>query len=97
MIKINRTTSEPKAKHSVDDSSDKAVGEGGEVVSSSSLESSSTLQNRTLCPTSTTKMVSPNDLCDKNGNIAHQPEINKYIKDGGGRHFCNEWYKRFDW
>ena len=19
------------------------------------------------------------------------------MKDGGGRHFCNEWYKRFDW
>ena len=42
-------------------------------------------------------MVSPHDLGDKNGNIAHQPEIDKYIKDGGGRHFCNEWYKRFDW
>ena len=42
-------------------------------------------------------MVSPNDLGDKSGNIAHQPEIDKYIKDGGGRHFCNEWYKRFDW
>ena len=42
MIKINRTTSEPKAKRSVDDSSDKPV---DEVVSSSSSESSSTLQN----------------------------------------------------
>ena len=78
MIKINRTTSEPKAKDSVDDSSDKPVGEGGEVVSSSSSESLSTLQNRTLCPTSTTKMVSPNDLDNKNGNIAHQPETDKY-------------------
>ena len=36
VLKINRTTSEPKAKHSVDDSSDKPAGEGGEVVSSSS-------------------------------------------------------------
>ena len=97
IIKINRKPLEPKSKHSVDDSSDKPVGEGGEVISSSLSESSSTLQNRTLCPTSTTKMVSPNDLSDKNGNIAHQPEIDKCIKDGGGRHFCNEWYKRFDW
>ena len=99
MIKINRRTSKPKAKHSVDDSSGKPVGEDGEVISSSSSESSSTgtLQNRTLCPTSTTKLVSPNDLGDENGNIAHQPEIDKCIKDGGGRHFCNEWYKRFDW
>ena len=93
-MKINRTTSEPKAKHSVDDTSDKPV---GEVISSSSSESSSTLQNRTLCPTSTTKMMSPNDLGDKNGNIAHQSEIDKYMKDGEGRHFCNKWYKRFDW
>ena len=54
MIKIDRKTSKPEAKHSVDDSSDKAVGEGGEVISSSSSESSSTLQNRTLCHTSTT-------------------------------------------
>ena len=84
VIKIDRKTSKPKAKHSVDDSSDKAVGEGGEVISSSSSESSSTLQNITLCHTSTTKMVSPNDLGDKNGNIAHQPEIDKYLNNGGG-------------
>ena len=36
VIKINRTTLELKAQHSVVDSSDKPVGEGGEVVSSSS-------------------------------------------------------------
>ena len=79
VIKINRTTSEPKAKHSVEDSSDKPVSEGGEVVSSSSSESSSTLQNKTLHPTSTTKMVSPNDFGDKNGNFAHQPKIETNI------------------
>ena len=42
-------------------------------------------------------MVSPNDLGDKNGNIAHQAEIEKYIKDARDRHFCNKWYKHFDW